>query len=116
MQPIVALPDPGKTEMVESVTLCDHDSSSEDGGNCESDSNLSESAKDSGDSDIGDSARSKRRGKVTGRWSTYEEARLRAYIREDESWSWIASKLRRSETAVKQHWGIMCRRKAGFQT
>ncbi|KPM43721.1 hypothetical protein AK830_g2824 [Neonectria ditissima] len=42
-----------------------------------------------------------------GRWSPRDEARLRAYVLEDLSWSVMAEKLGRSESGVQQHWRIM---------
>ncbi|KAI0423522.1 hypothetical protein F5Y09DRAFT_226325 [Xylaria sp. FL1042] len=41
------------------------------------------------------------------RWKPLEEVRLRAWVMEKKSWSWIAKKLGRSEGGVSQHWGIM---------
>ena len=40
-------------------------------------------------------------------WSDLEEQRLRAYRKLGKEWLWIASKIGRTEGAVKQHWGIM---------
>ena len=41
------------------------------------------------------------------RWSPLEERRLRAWKRENKSESWIASKLNRTASAVKQQWRKM---------
>ncbi|KJZ69875.1 hypothetical protein HIM_10730 [Hirsutella minnesotensis 3608] len=41
------------------------------------------------------------------RWSALEERRLTAWKRESKSESWIASKLNRTESAVKQQWRKM---------
>ncbi|KAH7303379.1 hypothetical protein B0I35DRAFT_446853 [Stachybotrys elegans] len=44
-------------------------------------------------------------------WSKLEEKRLRVYKMENLSWKEIAEKLKRSESAVLQHWRIMQRDK-----
>jgi hypothetical protein len=107
---------PADAEMVASSTSSDDDSSSE--SDCQSDTGLRENAKDSYTDSEGSKGRSVAGGKVGGgrhrRWTGLEESRLRPYMIEHKSWSWIASTMRRSESAVKQHWEIMekLRRKA----
>lgn len=41
------------------------------------------------------------------RWSALEERRLTAWKRESKSESWIAAKLNRTESAIKQQWRKM---------
>ncbi|KAH8193581.1 hypothetical protein TruAng_012253 [Truncatella angustata] len=40
-------------------------------------------------------------------WSSLEEHRLRAYVKEKQDWPEIAERLGRSQGAVEQHWRIM---------
>ncbi|KJZ72314.1 hypothetical protein HIM_08240 [Hirsutella minnesotensis 3608] len=64
-----------------------------------------------GDDDASDSLSVKlgtrRRLAKRRRWSALEERRLTAWKRESKSESWIASKLNRTESAVKQQWRKM---------
>ncbi|KJZ70782.1 hypothetical protein HIM_09832 [Hirsutella minnesotensis 3608] len=64
-----------------------------------------------GDDDASDSLSVKlgTRGRLAKRrrWSALEERRLTAWKRESKSESWIASKLNRTESAVKQQWRKM---------
>ncbi|KAJ9130071.1 hypothetical protein NKR23_g12366 [Pleurostoma richardsiae] len=46
------------------------------------------------------------------RWSSLEEKRLEEYMKEAKEEAWIASKLGRSVSAVRQHWDIMCKRQS----
>ncbi|KAK1967872.1 hypothetical protein LY78DRAFT_655857, partial [Colletotrichum sublineola] len=41
------------------------------------------------------------------RWTDLEEKRLRVYMKEKKTLSWIAESLDRSADAVTQHWIIM---------
>ncbi|KAH9984893.1 hypothetical protein F4779DRAFT_326360 [Xylariaceae sp. FL0662B] len=41
------------------------------------------------------------------KWVPLEDVRLRAWVKEEKSWSWIAKKSHRSEVAVLQHWRLM---------
>ncbi|KAK1838552.1 hypothetical protein CCHR01_18824 [Colletotrichum chrysophilum] len=41
------------------------------------------------------------------RWEPLEDARLRAWVQEGKEWTWMASRLDRSEQALIQHWAII---------
>lgn len=51
---------------------------------------------------------------VRRRWSNLEEVRLRAWKRENKSESWIASKLNRTVSAVKQQWRTMSEERSEY--
>lgn len=114
VQPIVALPGPGET--VDSVLLPSDNFFSDGDSQC--DSNIPESPKNSSDSDVTSVwQRGQNCGGKRARWTPLEECRLKTWMKErpwpeeDQKWQWIATRLRRSETAVKQHWMIMGRSK-----
>jgi hypothetical protein len=90
MQPTVGS---SEVEMVAAGTSSDDDSFSES-GICHTDS-------------VGSQSRSGVGGGRRARWTRLEESRLIAYRQEDKDWAWIARPLKRSEGAIKQHWGIM---------
>lgn len=82
-----------------------NDESSDDnsGEDCDSESeSVSSDRSDSPDVPEQKGKRPQRR-----RWTPLDELRLRAWVREEKEWSWIAGKLQRSEQAVVQHWAIM---------
>ena len=43
------------------------------------------------------------------RWSKLEKERLRVYVGEKKSWTWIARKLGRTEAAVRMRWSLINR-------
>lgn len=47
-----------------------------------------------------------------GRWSRLDEARLRAWMKEKQTWSWMAEKLGRTPVTVSNHWKVMSNREA----
>ncbi len=40
-------------------------------------------------------------------WTTLDDARLAAWVKEEKGWLWIANRLQRSEGAVSQRWRIL---------
>lgn len=81
---------------------------SDDDSDSESDE-CTESGGDLSDDDDDDERRPENRKPRARGWSALEEQRLRTYRRLGKDWSWIASKFGRTDSAVKQHWGIMNR-------
>lgn len=71
-----------------------------------SDNGISSSDDDEADS-LSVKGRSKKAFAKRRRWSELEESRLIAWKRENQSESWIASKLNRTVSAVKQQWRKM---------
>ena len=43
------------------------------------------------------------------RWSELENERLRVYVGDKKSWTWIARKLGRTEAAARVHWSLISR-------
>jgi hypothetical protein len=112
VHPIVILPGPGDTEMVDSVLPSSNNVSSDVSGDSQCDSTIPESPNDSGDSDATSVGRRSQNCGKRARWTSLEECRLKTWMTErpwaeEDKWHWIAVKLRRSESAVKQHWMIM---------
>jgi len=102
---------------VRAASTKDDDEPELDDGNSSKTSRLSNDDSNSGsdkgiesdsDDDDDDDDRGLDNRKPRGRgWSGLEEQRLRAYRKLGKDWPWIASKIGRTEGAVKQHWGIM---------
>ncbi|KID83315.1 hypothetical protein MGU_09406 [Metarhizium guizhouense ARSEF 977] len=67
--------------------------------------------KNEDDDSLSDTDKSRNVSVKRRRWSDLEERRLRAWKRENKSESWIASKLNRTVSAVKQQWRKMSEEK-----
>ena len=105
IRPTTALPEYGKTEVTDSVM-----SSESDDDDKQDDGDLCEDAETKSDPNVDGGVGRKRGGQAGGtraRWLPLEERRLKSYMQENKDWPWIAGKLRRTETAVAQHWRMM---------
>jgi hypothetical protein len=103
--------EPGLSSPDASRSQAEHDAELSD-----SDENDNAAASDGteSDNDSYDRTRSRKVSQRSGqrrRWSLLEESRLKSYMKEAKGEAWIASKLGRSVSAVRQHWDIMCKKK-----
>jgi hypothetical protein len=91
--------------------MMESDGGSPSSRSCVSDENESDNGADQTESDAvtsgDDGGRARQRRGQRARWSSLEELRLEAYVKEKKSWPWIAGQLRRTKDAVTQHWRMM---------
>ncbi|KAH0430360.1 hypothetical protein CcaCcLH18_07872 [Colletotrichum camelliae] len=94
----------GATGGLSNAETAEDDETSHDSSGHDSDSESSSSFdhNESPDIPMGRVKRPPRR-----RWEPLEDARLRAWVQEGKEWTWMASRLDRSEQALIQHWAII---------